>query len=296
MTDLTGAAPPSGANAGRPAGGHSGEMKLRRFVTGELAGADEEAIVLHTAACGECARRLEALRAEQRSFEEQISFDRFAAGVERAARVPKQVPADVRAAHWWLRPTSTRSFVGMFGLGAVAATIALIVTSRPLFEEIRVRTAANLERGMNHVKGGDRPSLSIRIAPPDDGPQRISAATTPEALAIGERLRIGVRPGGRHYLFAISMDDKGVVTGIYPEVGVSVALPPAPGLQYLPDSVELTGGGLERVIVVLTDEPMELDIMRRAATAAFEKAKGDLAHMPDLVIEGDQFHRTFIKP
>ncbi len=296
MTDVTGPAPPFDVNARGGAGGHPGEMRLRRLLADELAGQDKEALVLHASGCGECARRLEALRAEQRAFEEQFSFDRFAAGVERAARVPKQVPSAARPARWWLRPTSTRSFVGMFGLGAVAATIALIVTSRPLFDEIRLRSAANLERGANRLKGDDRPSLTIRIAPPDDGPQRIAAAATPEPLARGERLRIGVRPGGRQYLFAISIDDKGVVTGIYPEVGVSVALPPAAGLQYLPDSVELTGSGLERLVVVLSDEPMELDIMQRAATAAFEKSKGDLARMPDLVIDGDQFHRTFVKP
>jgi hypothetical protein len=297
MTDLTGSSPsPPGVNTSGPARGHSGELRLRRFLADELAGDDKDAVALHAAACGECARRLDTLRAEQLAFEEQISFDRFSAGVERAVRVPVKVPAKAPAKHWWLRPSSTASFVGMFGLGAVAATIALIVTARPLFEEIRVRSAANLERSTNRLKGGDHPSVAIRIAPPDDGPQRIASTTAAEPLAMGERLRIGVRPGGRQYLFAISIDDKGIVTGIYPEVGVSVALPPATDLQYLPDSVELTGSGLERLIVVLTDEPMELDIVHRAATVAFEKAKGDLARMPDLVIEGDQFHRTFIKP
>ncbi|HEY4183889.1 MAG TPA: hypothetical protein VGP07_02425 [Polyangia bacterium] len=290
MTDVTGAAPAAGLNASGPARGHAGEMTLRRFLADELEGNEKDAVKLHTTACVECARRLETLRAEQQSFEQQISLDRFSAGVERAARA-KDAPK-----HWWLRPSSTFSFVGMFGLGAVAATIALFVTARPLFDEIRTRSAANLAREMNHVKGDARPAVAIRIAPPDDGPQRNASVAAPERLAMGERLRIGVNPGGRHYLFAISIDDKGVVTGLYPEVGVSVALPPASTLQYLPDSVELTGAGLERMIVVLTDEPMELDIMARSAKESFEKAKGDLLHFPDLVIEGDQFHRTFIKP
>jgi len=196
---------------------------------------------------------------------------------------------------WWKRPTSVVSFAGMFGVGAVAFTVALIVTAQPLFEQIRVRNAADAALHRNNLKGGG-PELAIRIAAPDDGQQRNAAAATIEPLARGERLRIGVKPGGRRYLFSVSIDDNGVVTALYPETGISVAVPPTIDLQYLPDSVELTGSGVERLIVVLSDEPLELDIMRRAALAAFQKAKGDVAHMPPLVIEGDQFHRLFRKP
>jgi hypothetical protein len=158
-----------------------------------------------------------------------------------------------------------------------------------------VRTAANVARGTNHVKGGEWAALTVRVAPPDDGPQRTAAAATPELLGTGERLRIGVRAGGRRYLFAITIDGAGLVTPLYPETGTSVALPPGEDVQFLPESVEMTGRGLERMVVVLTDEPTELDIMRRAAVAAFAKAKGDLTRLPDLAIAGDQFHRTFIK-
>ena len=292
MTEPTGATP--GLNPSGPARGHTGEMKLRRFAAGELADDEKEVVAHHTAACAECARRLEGLRAEQRTFEDQFSFDRFAAGVERAVRVP-HAGGKPAAPRWWRRPSTTASFVGMFGLGAVAATIALIVTAQPLFEQIRVRTAANEALHRNNLKGGGS-EMAIRIAAPDDGPQRTASETQIEPLARGERLRIGVKPGGRSYLFAVSIDDKAVVTGLYPETGVSVAVPPTTDLQYLPDSVELTGTGLERLIVVMSDEPLELDIMRRAALVAFQKGKGDLAHMPDLVIEGDQFHRVFQKP
>jgi len=292
MTDLTGI--PPGLNPSGPARGHSGDMRLRRYLAEELAGEEKDAVARHATGCAECARRLEVLRAEQRAFEGQISFDRFSAGVERAVRVPR-AGARQAAPRWWKRPTSALSFGGMFGLGAVAFTVALIVTAQPLFEQIRVRNAADAALHRNNVKGGG-PQLAIRIAAPDDGPQRTAAETTIEPLARGERLRIGVKPGGRRYLFCVSLDDKGVVTALYPETGISVAVPPTIDLQYLPDSVELTGSGIERVIVVLSDEPLERDIMQRAALAALAKAKGDVAHMPPLVIEGDQFHRLFQKP
>jgi anti-sigma factor RsiW len=265
---------------------------MRRLFAGELAAAERTAVEAHVAGCGECARRLEHVRGEQRAFEEQISFDRFAAGVERAARAPAAGAAKQR--RWWSGPTSTWSFVSVFSLGAVAAAVALIVTARPLFEEARHRTEANAARGLNRVKGGA--SVTVRVAPAGDGPQRTAAVATPEALGVGERLRIGVKAGGRRYLFAISVDDAGAVTPLYPEAGTSVQLPPGDGLQYLPDSIELTGRGLERLIVLLTDQPAELDNMRRAVEEAFAKAKGDLTRLPDLALEGDQFHRTFIKP
>lgn len=276
-----------------PARGHFGELRLRRFAAGELVGDEHDAVSTHVAGCAGCGRRLEALRGEQNAFERQISFDRFAAGVERAARVPAPAPVVVR---WWGRPANTRSFVAVFSLGAVAATAALVITARPLFEMARERTAANEARSINHLKGGEHASLTVRVAPPDEGQQRTAAVNGVETLGVGERLRIGVRAAGRRYLFAISIDDQGVVTPLYPEVGISVALPPASDLQYLPDAIELTGRGRERLVVVLTDEPTELDIMKRAAAVAFENARGDLARLPDLALDGEQFHRMFLKP
>ena len=300
MTDTTTTTPAGGGagaglNGDGPARGHVSELRMRRLFAGELAGAELAAVESHLAGCGECARRLEHVRGEQRAFEEQISFDRFAAGVERAARAPAVgAPAAGAARRWWARPTNTWSFVSVFSLGAVASAVALIVTARPLFEEARHRTEVNAARGLNRVKGGA--SVTVRVAPPGEGPQRTAAVATPEALGVGERLRIGVKAGGRRYLFAISVDDAGTVTALYPEVGTSVQLPPGDGLQYLPDSIELTGRGLERLIVLLTDQPAELDNMRRAVEEAFAKAKGDLTKLPDLALAGDQFHRVFIKP
>ena len=289
-TDSPGATPRFGPATEGPARGHFGELTLRRLVAGELQGQQRDDVSAHVAGCAGCGRRLEALRAEQGAFEQQISFDRFAAGVERASRFPAP------RLRWWGRPASTRLFLGVFGLGSVVATAALVITARPLFEQARVRTAANQARGINHVKGGERPSVTVRVAPPDEGAQRTAAVNGVEMLGVGERLRIGVRAAGRRYLFAISIDDQGLVTPLYPEVGISVALPPAADLQYLPDAIELTGRGRERLVVLLTDEPTELDIMKRAVAVAFEKAKGDLARLPELVLDGDQFHRMFLKP
>src|SRR6187549_1551628 len=113
----------AGPSTEGPARGHFDELKLRRFVAGELQGEDRDAVTAHLAGCTACARRIEGVREEQSDFEQQISFDRFAAGVERAARVPAPAPVS----RWWGRPANTRSFLGVFGLGAVAFTAALVV-------------------------------------------------------------------------------------------------------------------------------------------------------------------------
>jgi hypothetical protein len=272
---------------------HLGELRLRRLLAGESLGFDHAADAAHATSCPECTERLEALAEEQRAFERRISFDRFAAGVERAARVP----GPARRPHWWQRPASTRSFLTVMSVGSLAAAFALVIGVRPLFESARLRRAENaaFER-INRTKGAGPAGVIVRVAAVADGPQRTATADAPEPLARGELIRVGVRSGAHRFLFAISIDDHAVVTPLYPEVGTSMPLPRGDGLHYLPDSLELMGKGRERLVVLLTDVPLELDDVRRAVAVAFQHAGGDLDRLPNLVIAGEQFHRMFVKP
>ena len=61
---------------------HIGELALRRRRAGEALGPDGPAMDAHAATCADCRARIRALDDEQRRFEQEISFDRFAAGVE----------------------------------------------------------------------------------------------------------------------------------------------------------------------------------------------------------------------
>jgi hypothetical protein len=263
---------------------HVRELKLRRYRAGEPLGPETSEIEAHTAACGQCRARLKELDDEQKRFQEEISFDRFAAGVERAGRTPSLVrPARRRAKVAWA-----------FGVGATGAALAAGFALMLTF---------GAERGAgdsptNRLKGGA--GVTIRIAGAGSAPQRTASADAPEALSPGERLRIGYQPGGKRYLVSISVDDRGEITALYPEAGRSLPLgsarPPGQGPQYLPDSLELTGKGAERVVVVLSDQPLEVEAVKKAARAAFARAKGDLFRLPDLEIPGEQFHRTFLKP
>jgi hypothetical protein len=128
--------------------------------------------------------------------------------------------------------------------------------------------------------------------------QRTARVDGTEPLSAGERLRIGYQTGGHRYLLALSIDERGEVTPLYPEQGPSLIVPAgvATATHFLPDSLELTGTGLERIVVVLSDLPVDVQVARQAARAAYDRAGGDLGHLPRLDLPGEQFTRTFAKP
>ncbi|HVV52938.1 MAG TPA: ACP synthase, partial [Polyangia bacterium] len=148
--------------------------------------------------------------------------------------------------------------------------------------------------GWDGIKGGA--GMTVRIA--GAAGQRTAAVAGVEPLAAGERLRLGYQTGGHRYLLALSIDERGEVTALYPERGPSLTVPA--GVQsathFLPDSLELTGAGLERIVVVLSDQPIDMEAARQAARAAYERAGGDLSRLPKLALPGEEFTRTFAKP
>jgi hypothetical protein len=248
---------------------HIGELTLRRLRAGEALGPGAMAIEAHATSCPECRARARALDDEQRRFEQEISFDRFAAGVERAARGAQTRRRSGLGRLWMAAP-----------LVAMAAAVALVATFRP--------------HEANRTKGGA--GMTVRVA--GGGGQRDARVEGAERLARGERLRIGYQPEGHRYLLSLSIDDHGTVTPLYPERGASLPVPDgaASATRYLPDSLELTGAGLERIVVVLSDQPIDVDAAKKAARAAYDKAGGDLGRLPRLGLPGEEFSRTFAKP
>lgn len=262
---------------------HIGELTLRRRRIGEDLGPDGAAIDAHVGGCAECRARARAIDEEQRRFEQEISFDRFAAGVERAARTARRT-MEVRQ-RWSFKS------VWAYPVLAVAAAAALLVTFRAGDVDVDVRSRG----GENRIKGGA--GLSVRVS--GAAGQRTARVDAIEALAPGERLRIGYQPGDHRYVLALSIDAQGAVTPLHPQAGPSRPVPegsPAAATQFLPEAWELTGAGLERVVVLLSDRPIDVDAARRAARAAYDRAKGDLLHLPPLGLPGEELSRVFRKP
>jgi hypothetical protein len=239
---------------------HFGELALRRFRAGEFAAAEADAIGAHTARCGRCRARLGAIDDEQREFERAIPFERFAGGVERAARVPGPQRARSKLRSPWLVPALSL---------AAAAAFMLVVRTRPhdVPEEIG---------GFNHRKGAAA-DAQLRIAAADGKAQRTLASSGTAKLRLGERLRIGYETDRARHLIALSIDDQNVVTALYPDTGTtlagaSVLVKASTGVAYLPDSFELTGAGHERVFLLMADGPFSVEsavtAVRASRTAA----------------------------
>lgn len=257
---------------------HIGELALRRYRVGELPPEERQQAMAHAEACAHCRSRLRALEDEQRRFEQDISFERFAAGVTRATRTPhaSQTP---RAP--WLYPAM-----------GLAALVTMAVLAGPLIDAFEdPRTA-----GLNRTKGAAA-KIDVRIAAGEDGPQRTAAEEAAEPLGPGERVRIGYETSAFAYVAVVSVDAQGVVSPLYPERGESLPVAGSnAGMTYLPGSLEFTGEGAEKVYVVFSDEPLPMELIGHAAERAFEESGRDVTKMTGLDVPGEVFHRTLLKP
>ncbi|QRK04874.1 ACP synthase [Archangium violaceum] len=248
--------------------GHPSEWTLRRLHAGELPGPETQQAQAHVSSCPECHEVMKGLEADQTRFEEEVPFERFAAGVERAMREPTAAPSRPR-------------FNGL--LVAVAATVLLAVGVRPLLSP---------SPSLNRLKGGA--SAELRIG--GDGPQRAVLPGDTEELLPGERVRLGYVAGPYPYVMAVSVDDTGEVSELYSALGMSLPVEAGAGRHWLPESVQFTGTGHERVVLVLSEKPLSVEIVQAAARRAWEAAGGKVETMSTLGVEGEEIHWLLRKP
>lgn len=253
---------------------HITEWTLRRLHVGELPAPEATQARAHVAGCTACGAVLKEVEDAQSRFEAEVPFERFAAQVERATT---RQPAPRRPQ--WERAARP--------LAAMAATV-LVLVGVGRFMALEDGTEP---RG-NRIKGGAVAELRIG----GDGPQRTAGTERPEPMAPGERVRLGYEAGAHRYVMAVSVDARGEVTPLYPETGESLSVEPGPGMHWLPDSLEFTGSGAERVVLVLSDTPLKVDAVTSAARDAFEAGGRDVAHLPELDVPGEQTHWMLLKP
>ncbi|MFT3708645.1 MAG: ACP synthase [Archangium sp.] len=234
---------------------HPGELVMRRFLAEESL---DVTLTTHLRDCAACLGRLELLRSEQRAFETEIPFERFAAGVEKAVRVQRKQAA----------PSSPN----LRAVLALAAAFVLLAGAQLIF-------GRPVE---NRIKGGGG---SVEFVVAGVAGQRNAAPV--ETLAVGERVRIGV--SGHRYAVAISIDESGEVTTLYSEAVEGTAR------VWLPDSIEFTGTGREHLVVVLSDEAIAPELISNQLRERFARSR-DLSQLGTLDVPGVQVHRTFIKP
>lgn len=252
--------------------GHLAEIVLRRYRAGEFGAEQCAETDRHLAACAPCRSKLRVLVEEQRAFERDIPFERFAGGVERARRVPRERPRRI-----W--------FAGLGGAVAAAA-VALFLLRAPA-------TTYN----HNRLKGSSV-DVTVRVASAMTAAQRSVPPGSQEFLQPGDRVRLGYRSAEPRYLAAVSVDDSGEITLLYPEAGPALAITPTAETTYLPDSLEFTGRGREKVFLFLARKPFDSGAAKRAVRTALDSAKGDLAILPNPTFAGGQqvFSWLFRKP
>jgi hypothetical protein len=249
---------------------HLGELALRRLRAGEFSTEQSVEVEQHVSSCGVCRTKLRGLVEEQRTFEREIPFERFAGGVERARRVPRPGPH-----HVW-----TLGFAGLLAAAAVAVFFV---------------------RGPNHSRNaikGSSVEATVRIASPSGAAQRIAPPGSHEVLDPGDRIRLGYKTVDPRFLAAVSVDEQGEVTPLYPEAGPALSVTPTQDTTYLPDSIEFTGAGRERVFLFLARSPFDSQAAKQAVLAGYSASKGDLDAVPSPAFAGGQdvFSWVFRKP
>jgi hypothetical protein len=248
---------------------HPGALTLQRLAAGEAASAGD---LEHVAGCAACQAAGARFLEQQRDFEREVSFERFAAGVERATREQARRPAG--PGRTWV--------VAALG-GALAAGLAVWVAGAGLpgaSPSSRLKGAAAVE---------------VVVAGAPGSVQRIAAGgASPEPLGPGDRVRVGIVPGAWRFALVVSIDEAGEVTPVYAAAGSSLALSGA-SPELLPGSLAFTGKGLERLVVVLSEHPLALDEVGASLRRRFEQAQGDLGALAPLDVPGEQFQRTFRK-
>jgi hypothetical protein len=248
---------------------HLTEWTLRRLRAGELPGAQAQQARSHVDACAECQRGLQGVVEEQARFEAQVPFEHFAAGVEDALREKGGKPS---------RPRVNGLLV------AVAATVLLAVAVHPFLEPGSV----------NRLKGSGT-SASLRIG--GEGPQRAVLPGDTETVLPTERVRIGYPAGPYSYILAVSLDDSGEFSVLYAsEEQRSLRVEPGARRHWLPDSVRFTGTGNERVMVLLSHEPLAVRTGAARALRAWEMAGHQVSAMRPLELGAEEIDWVLNKP
>jgi hypothetical protein len=138
----------------------------------------------------------------------------------------------------------------------------------------------------------------VRVASAKAAAQRAVPPGSQEILEPGDRVRFGYRTADPRYLVAVSVDDGGEVTLLYPESGPALAVAPTAETTYLPDSLEFTGAGREKIFLFLARKPFDSAAAKQAVKSAHAKAKGDLLTLQSPTFAGGQqvFTWLFRKP
>lgn len=215
----------------REEGGCASDLRLDRLLLGELPATDAHALREHVAGCEHCGPRLAALEAGRAAFAPEAE----------AWKTPSLGRS--RASRRWALP-------GGLALGALAASLSLLVVRPALQEDDGLRS-----------KGGARVGLYVQHG----GVLRLGGTT--ERVAAGDTLQFVTSLRTARHVAVLSVDGSRRASVFYP-AGPYTAEQPAGEDLPLPLSTVLDAApGPERVHVLLCEAPLELSPLLRALEA-----------------------------
>ncbi len=240
------------------------ELTLRRLAAGELSGEAQAQVRGHLADCARCAKAFARMEREADAYFASVPFEAFAQAVKAKGRGQER--------RRWAGPAAV----------ALAVAVALVLAA-PLQAVLHAPSHSNRSKG---------DLLEVYVGGAGAAPR---IAHSGEALAPGERIRLGYHGAEGDYLLVLAVDESGAVTPVYPERGRSLKAEPGNQVHMLPDSVELTGQGFERLVALFSDQPLEVEAAREAARAEFSRARS-LAAMAPLPLDAREQSLLLRKP
>ena len=242
---------------------------LQRLRAGELGETASRALVQHLTGCPQCTQLQLELEADEAAVRAAVPLARLQARLQAGPPLAEVVPRRrfARAAPW-----------AALALAAGIAGLVLLPrrATAPVVQQSRTKGGLGLDVFVG------RAGESRRV---DD---------REFALGPGENLRLKVHGNGHRFVAVVSIDEGGKVSPVYFAGGES--LPLVGPEELLPQSIAFDGHGRERLVVLLSDGPLERNAVERATREAFEKA-GGILNMGKLGLQGvDELDRTVLKP
>jgi hypothetical protein len=226
--------------------GCASNLTLDRYLVGELAQREQQALATHLAGCPTCADVYGALERDARRFPEEMIPALAEAALARAASHPRS--------SWlaWLRKLAIPSLA----LGTAGAAALAISLGHPA-GDTRTKGPFFLSPYVLH------PEQAVAIGHIHQG----------EPLHPGDRLQFRYNGERGGYLALVSVDADGAVSAYYPPG--PTAAPVEPGRDVaLQSAIELDGSlGREVILAVRCDQPLAVAKVMQAARQAADAAR-----------------------
>lgn len=221
--------------------------------------------------CEHCQSRLQTMAAEAQAFNASVN-----PGFESAAILQKLEAIEAQApAPWWAGFAKP----WMLAVGAMVALFAVI----PL-------TQYNPEPGPTvRLKGGGV-GLSMFVKDIDG----VQPGQDGMHLEAGDQIQFRYDADGHEYLFIISVDARGVISSLYPEVPTHSIKVLAEGTHVLTGSIILDEAvGPERIYAIFSTEALEFEDIDKAVKSGLGD-NPDVVALQELPIEAEDVAQSSI--